>query len=380
MSYGFKKVVIMKFIKFSQILDFQKKSHIKAGEGLSEGSFSFFTSSPIQSKYSDSFQFDLPSLIFGTGGGASVHICEKPFAVSTDCLVAQLKPSAIHKFKIKFIYYYLSGNIWILEEGFKGAGLRHISKGYINNIDIPELSFEDQKRIVKILDQADALRQKRKQAIELLDDYLRSTFLKMFGDPVKNPKKIKKAKIKEMGNVFTGNTPPRNNPKNYGSFIEWIKSDNINNGNHYLTKATEYLSEVALKKARVVPAGSILVTCIAGSLSCIGNVGMTDRKVAFNQQINAIVPNSNVEQNFLYAQILFNKELFRKASTNSMKGMLNKSKFSEIELLRPDTELQKKYSSLFSKTECLKQKMLAQSEELENQFQALMQKAFKGTL
>jgi type I restriction enzyme S subunit len=104
-------------------------------------------------------------------------VCELPFSVSTDCLVAQLKPSYIKKFEIKFIYYFLSGNIRILEAGFKGIGLKHISKGYIDNINIPDLSIEDQKRIVKILDEADALRQKRKQAIGLLDDYLKSVFL-----------------------------------------------------------------------------------------------------------------------------------------------------------------------------------------------------------
>jgi len=60
--------------------------------------------------------------------------------------------------------------------------------------------------------------------------------------------------------------------------------------------------------------------------------------------------------------------------------MLNKSKFSEIELLKPDFILQKKYADLFLKTESVKQKMLIQSEELEIGFQALMQKAFKGEL
>lgn len=281
---------------------------------------------------------------------------------------------------VNFLGRFLQAKFRYLRDRCTGATIPHISKQVLINLKIPLPPLEDQKRIVKMLDEADVLRQKRKQAIDLLDDYLKSVFLEMFGDPVKNPKKIRKAKIREMGTVFTGNTPPRNILDNYGSFIEWIKSDNINNDNHYLTKATEFLSEIGFKKARIVPAGSVLVTCIAGSLSCIGNVGMADREVGFNQQINAIVPNSDIEQVFLYAQILFNKELFQNASTNSMKGMLNKSKFSEIELLKPDTILQKKYSSLFTKTESLKQRMLAQSEELENQFQALMQKAFKGEL
>lgn len=279
-----------------------------------------------------------------------------------------------------YFKYTLRYSIEKMSQFTHGSTMKHIVRKDFLKHSIPLPSLENQKRIVKILDEADALRQKRKQAITLLDDYLKSVFLEMFGDPMLNPKKIKKAKIKDIGQVFTGNTPPRNEAKNYGSFIEWIKSDNINNSGHYLTKASEFLSESGSKKARIVPSGSILVTCIAGSISCIGNAGIADREVAFNQQINAIVPNSDVDQRFLYSQILFNKELFQKASTNSMKGMLNKSKFSEIELLKPDFILQKKYADFFLKTESIKQKMLIQSQELEMGFQALMQKAFKGEL
>lgn len=105
---------------------------------------------------------------------------------------------------------------------------------------------------------------------------------------------------------------------------------------------------------------------------------MSDREVAFNQQINAIVPNGDVDQSFLYSQILFGKKLFQKASTNSMKGMLSKSSFSEIELMKPDIQLQKKYSAVFLKIELIKQQMLKQSEQLEANFNSLMQGVFKN--
>ncbi len=371
----------MKTVKFFQILDFQKKSHIKAGDGLSDGLFSFFTSSPILSKYINISQFDSPSLIFGTGGSASVHICEKPFSVSTDCLVAQLKANAIKKFEIKFIYYYLSGNISILENGFKGAGLRHISKGYINNIDIPEISYEDQKRIVKIIDEADALRQKRKQAIGLLDDYLKSVFLEMFGDPVKNEKEWKKQTLNFFGKIITGNTPPRNDENNYSTgYIEWIKTDNIVADKVYLTPATEYLSEIGFNKARFVIPGAVLVACIAGSIESIGRCAIADRKVSFNQQINAIQPNPQTNTFFLYWLLKISKHYIQSHATKGMKRILTKGGFEKIIMIAPPIDIQNKFAELFQKTESLKQSMLAQSAELETQFQALMQKAFKGEL
>jgi type I restriction enzyme S subunit len=124
----------------------------------------------------------------------------------------------------------------------------------------------------------------------MADELLQSAFLDRFGDPLTNKKGLPTAPINELGRVVTGNTPPRANPENYGNAIEWIKSDNINTPEHFLTPADEYLSEVGKLQGRTVPAGSTLVTCIAGSPSVIGNAALADREVAFNQQINAVVP------------------------------------------------------------------------------------------
>lgn len=118
---------------------------------------------------------------------------------------------------------------------------------------------------------------------------IKSKFIEMFGDPVTNPMGWIKCRLDEECSIITGNTPSRAETKYYGEYIEWIKSDNINTSSSYLTKAEEYLSESGLSKCRYVEKDSILMTCIAGSIGCIGNIAITNRKVSFNQQINAIV-------------------------------------------------------------------------------------------
>ncbi len=88
--------------------------------------------------------------------------------------------------------------------------------------------MENQEYIVKVLDEANVLRTKRKEAINLLDEYLRSVFLEMFGDPVSNDKSWRKQGMKSFGKIITGNTPARNDTINFSSnHIEWIKTDNI---------------------------------------------------------------------------------------------------------------------------------------------------------
>ena len=118
---------------------------------------------------------------------------------------------------------------------------------------------------------ADALRAKRREALAQLDTLLQSTFLDMFGDPVTNPMGWDTSALGEVGEVITGNTPSRKHPEYYGEDIEWIKSDNINDPSFVLTEAEERLSVAGKAVARTSPRGSILVTCIAGSPSCIGN-------------------------------------------------------------------------------------------------------------
>lgn len=168
--------------KFEDIFWFAPKSNIKAGDGLDKGRFPFYTSSQTLSKYYHTEQHFDEALIFGTGGSASIHFADVPFSTSTDCIVAICKDKNINT---KFVYYYLWGNIHILERGFKGAGLKHISKKYIQNIEIPIFDIDKQNKIVAILDKASVLVQKRQKTIDLLDELLRAQFLVMFGS--KNP-------------------------------------------------------------------------------------------------------------------------------------------------------------------------------------------------
>jgi type I restriction enzyme S subunit len=371
----------MKYVKFENLFQFQKKSKIKAGDGLKlfEGKYPFYTSSDTLTKSINEYLFDNESLIFGTGGQASIHYCNEKFAVSTDCFVTQPKNSK--EVFLKYIYYYLSGNIYILENGFKGAGLKHISKDYLRNIQIPLPPLPQQQKIANILDAADALRQNDKALIAKYDELTQALFLDMFGDPVSNPKGWDQLALKHFGKISTGNTPSRSEDANYSTrHIEWIKTDNIKENYLYITQASEYLSEVGLKKARTVEKDAILVACIAGSIDSIGRAALTDRKVSFNQQINAIESNSNVRPKYLYYLIRNCKKHIQNHASNGMKRMLTKGEFEKIVMILPPFELQNQFAervAVIEEQKAIAQKSLEHSESL---FNSLLQKAFKGEL
>lgn len=280
----------------------------------------------------------------------------------------------------KFLFYLLRYLKPEIENKGTGSTFKAISKSILSDLTVPLPPLETQKKVVTILEKAEETKKLRAQADELTQKLLQSVFLEMFGDSVENTKNWDKKALKEFGEIITGNTPPRKKPEYYGDYIEWIKSDNINTPYTYLTKSEEMLSEKGVKVGRIAPINSVLVTCIAGSLSCIGNVAIADRDVAFNQQINAIVPNENVNALFLYHLILNTKEYIQNHSTQSMKGMISKGVFSSISFIMPQIESQVKFAEYAKKVE---EMIISQNQsfiEINSLFDALMQKAFTGEI
>ncbi len=103
-----------------------------------------------------------------------------------------------------YIFRWLESQSSLIASEGKGATVKGITLPFLKGLNVPIPPLNEQKRIAAILDKADGIRQKREQAIKLADDFLRATFLNMFGDPVENPKKLKKAPITELAEVITG--------------------------------------------------------------------------------------------------------------------------------------------------------------------------------
>ena len=211
--------------------------------------------------------------------------------------------------------------------------------------------------------------------IESISVNFKSRFIEMFGDPKDNPKGYVKKQLKDTCRVITGNTPSRAVSEYYGDHIEWIKTDNIVSGLLSPTSATESLSEKGMAVSRTVESGAILMACIAGSIASIGRVCVTDRKVAFNQQINAIVP-SNYNILFLYVMLQISKEYLVDEINMALKGILSKSKLEEKTFYVPPIELQNQFAAFVQQTDKSKFEIQQSLEKLEILKKSLMQQYF----
>lgn len=257
-----------------------------------------------------------------------------------------------------------------------------ISLGDIQSYEIPVPEhFDHQIKIVHLLGKVEELIAQRKEHLKQLDDLLKSIFLEMFGDPVRNDKGWDKPPLKAFGKISTGNTPPRNDTANYdGDFIEWIKTDNIKGDTVFITHATEHLSEVGARKARIVMKDALLVACIAGSVESIGRAALTNRKVSFNQQINAIQPSEDVNSLYLYGLFKLSRAYIQSHATKGMKKILTKGDFEKITMIKPPIKLQNKFAVIVEQVEGIKSRYQKSLNDLESLFGALSQQAFKGEL
>ncbi len=139
-----------------------------------------------------------------------------------------------------------------------GANLPRLSPAALARLSIHLPPLAEQKRIAAILDKADELRRKRREAIAKLDTLIQSIFLDMFGDPVTNPKGWKVAQMGDLMRIRRGGSP---RPiENYlGGTYNWIKIGDATSGDSiYIDKCKEKISEAGLGKTVLLEPGSLI--------------------------------------------------------------------------------------------------------------------------
>ena len=256
-----------------------------------------------------------------------------------------------------------------------GVNINNIRNEHIDELVVPLYSKNEQRDIVKKILLAQEIISKRKSELSVLDDLIKARFVEMFGDPKSNSFGFDKMMLKDTCKVVTGNTPSRSVAEYYGDYIEWIKTDNIVPGLFNPTKATESLSKKGMEIGRIVDRNSILMACIAGSIASIGRVCITDRMVAFNQQINAIIP-KRYNILFLYVLLQISKDYLVEEINMALKGILSKSKLEKKEFIVPPMEMQNQFAEFVEQINKSKVSIQKALDETKLLFDSLMQKYF----
>lgn len=300
-------------------------------------------------------------------------------AITTEEMYSNEAIMAFHDRRVvdilpEYVFYMFKYRNW--EEGSNKAVMgKTLNKATLSDVEIEICPIEKQREIVAVLDKLMAVLEHREDELQLLDKLIKARFVEMFGDPRSNPFSFDEWMLKDTCKVITGNTPSRAVSEYYGNYVEWIKTDNIVSGLLNPTKATECLSEKGMEVGRIVERDSILMACIAGSIASIGRVCVTDRTVAFNQQINAVVPEKyNVL--FLYVLLQISKDYLVEDVNMALKGILSKSKLEEKKFIVPPIELQNQFADFVNQVNKSKVEVQKALDETQKLFDSLMQQYF----
>ncbi|EJJ1149482.1 restriction endonuclease subunit S [Escherichia coli] len=192
-------------VKLGDVINIHYGKALKADQRVSNGSVHVFGSSGIVGNH-DKTLCSYPTIIIGRKGsvGAITWAPDGGWIIDTAYYV-EIKDN--NKLDLRYLFYILSG-IDLTKKTIT-TSIPGLNRDDLYDTFIKLPPFEEQKRIVDLLDKAEGIRQKREQAIKLADDFLRATFATMYGNPITNPKKWPVHLMGEIIEFKGGNQPPK---------------------------------------------------------------------------------------------------------------------------------------------------------------------------
>lgn len=276
-----------------------------------------------------------------------------------------------------------------IKNSIQGANINNLKNEHIDNLRIPVIPFKTQLHIANILTKAESLIVQRKESIRLLDEYLKSVFLEMFGDPVRNERGWKKNKFGDYilkiiaGSSYGGEQKELLEDDEFGvlkvSAVTW---------GVFNPKEFKVVNKNDLRGDIISPNRGDLLFSRANTKELVGATCIVDKdypKLFLPDKLWKILLDEN-ELVKPYIHFLFKFPSFKleltKGATGTSGSMLNISmeKLRKIKIPVPPLILQNKFAQIVEKTEAVKAHYQQSLQELENLYGSLSQKAFKGEL
>lgn len=187
------------------------------------------------------------------------------------------------------------------------------------------------------------------------------------------------SQLKDVGDVVTGNTPPKKEIEHFGGNIPWIKPGDLLD--RKIIKFEETLTESGASIARLLPPNSVMVSCIGN----LGKIGIIDRPATTNQQINSVVFNSSIVNPFFgfYYALTLKEWLYENSSATTV-SIINKGRFEKAPIPVPPLPEQQrivaKLDTLFGHLDALKTRLDRIPQLLKDFRQKVLTQAVTGKL
>jgi type I restriction enzyme, S subunit len=278
----------------------------------------------------------------------------------------------------RYLYYGLRFRVPELIALGEGGAQPNINQQIVRDTQIPLPPLPEQKRIAAILDKADSIRRKRQETVRLTEELLRSVFLEMFGDPVTNPKGCEVTKFENVGSLDRGVSKhrPRNAPQLLGGPYPLIQTGEVANSDGYIRSYKSTYSEVGLKQSKMWPASTLCITIAAN----IAKTGILTFDACFPDSVVGFTPNSQATTEYVQYWLSFLQKILEDTAPESAQKNINLEILRNLDIPLPPISLQVQFSQHVVSLHKLKAKQSAGVDDVDNLFDSLLQRAFKGEL
>jgi len=367
-------------VELVSICDIRKGSSITKDK-VTEGEIPVIAGGQEPAYYHNKYNREGETITVSASGAYAgfVNYFEKPIFAS-DCSTIQVKDKK--NVLIRYVYYFLKKNQKRIYKFQKGGGQPHVYPKDLAQLNIIIPPIAHQKRILHLIEKANRAKHNRLKSNEITKDYLRSVFLQMFGDLNKNPYKFPLATLSEVTEV---NPKKSELGENYNKKVSFMSMADIGEQGEIYHIETKEFNEVCkgftyFKKDDVLFAK--ITPCMENGKGAIAKIPTEAGFGSTEFHILRSIKQKTVPEWIYY--LLSLKQIRDKAEQN-MTGSAGQKRvptafFDVLKVPLPPIELQQKFSKIVEQVEKLKEKQQKSKEKIDEIFDSLMQKAFRGEL
>ncbi|OHD68438.1 MAG: hypothetical protein A2W19_14040 [Spirochaetes bacterium RBG_16_49_21] len=295
--------------------------------------------------------------------------------------ICALEVKDCNKLNNEYLYYYLC-RINMTKITKKTTGLDAITFVDLGKIKIPVPPLEDQIRIATLLSRIEELIAKRKESIQLLDEFVKSTFLEMFGDPVRNEKGWDVKLLSKIGQFISGGTPSKEREDYWNGNFPWVSPKDMKVS--YIFDSQDHISEKVFHETSLkrINFGHILIVVRGMILAHSFPVAINMVPVSINQDMKAIQLEEEINVQYMMNCLISMKRLILSSITTAGHGTkrFDSNVMNKIMIPVPPLPLQNKFANIVEKVESVKVKYQNSFSELEKLYGAVSQRAFRGEI
>jgi type I restriction enzyme S subunit len=272
--------------------------------------------------------------------------------------------------------------------GFRGMVTQWVSQAAINRtqlakLQVPLTPLSEQRRIVEILDQADALRRKRAEADAKAARILPALFYQMFGDPANWARQFPSQPLRQLVEVISGATPAKSEPGFWNGSIPWVSPKDMKHD--YIYDSIDHVTPEAISASglKLVPPRTVLIVVRGMILSHTVPIAIAGTALTINQDMKALVPmDQRISPEYLHGALKALRPLLLARVRTAAHGTrkLDTDDLLSMSVAIPDEDQHALYLRKRATSRCASEGIAATCLKLDRLFEVVLHRAFSGDL